>query len=297
MKALVKCQFHLMTLFVAVLLTVGTVSSDNQTNLPTENVTQMMKKPTIMILGSPHLAGWGGVKVDDMRTPKRQAELQQFVEQLIRFKPTKIAVEADTRWDAKLQEEYNAYLKDDFQLERHEIHQVGFRLAKQMEHSKIYCVDYFPSRKDDPIFGDDFDSDLTDYRKFAKTHGQEHLLSLPSNEDSIGAKDNLVDESIMDMYLRLNQPEWIHSIHKEFFRYSRIGLGDEYPGANWFGLQWYPRNLKTFVNLTRITESADDRILLIIGAAHTFLIQQFLEESGDYIIESPLKYLKTEDAN
>ena len=297
MKALVKRKLYLMMLFVAVLFTVGTAASENQTDSSIGDTTQITKKPTIMILGSPHLAGWGDVKVDDMRTPKRQAELQQLVEQLIRFKPTKIAVEADTRWDTNLQSEYNAYLKDDFQLERHEIHQVGFRLAKQMGHPKVYCVDYFPSRKKDPIFGDDFDWDLTDYHEFAKTHGQENFLSLPSNEDSIVAKDNLVDESIMDMYLRLNQPEWIRSIHKEFFRYSRIGLGDEYPGANWFGLQWYPRNLKTFVNLTRITESADDRILLIIGAAHTYLIQQFLEESEDYIIESPLKYLKTEDAN
>ena len=49
--------------------------------------------------------------------------------------------------------------------------------------------------------------------------------------------------------------------------------------------------MKIYVNLTRITESADDRILLIIGGGHVYLIQQFLEESGDYIIESPLKYL------
>jgi len=43
--------------------------------------------------------------------------------------------------------------------------------------------------------------------------------------------------------------------------------------------------------LTRITESTDDRILLIIGAGHVYLVQQFLEESGDYIIENPLRYL------
>lgn len=78
---------------------------------------------------------------------------------------------------------------------------------------------------------------------------------------------------------------------------SQIGTGNQYPGANWVGNYWYPRNLKVFVNLTRITESADDRILLVIGAGHTFLVQQFLEDSGDYIIESSLKYLKTEDAN
>lgn len=297
MKSLVKCKLYVITLLTAVLFVSGVAISDDHTNVSTQEIQQTTQKPTIMILGSPHLAGWGGIKIDDMRTPKRQDELQQLVEQLIGFKPTKIAVEADTRWDAELQAEYNAYLKDDFQLERHEIHQVGFRLAKQIGHPKIYCVDYFPNRKDDPVFGDDFNWDLTDYREFAKTHGQEHLLSLPSNNEPMGAKDNLVAERVIDMYIRLNQPQWIRSIHQEFLRYSRIGLGNEYPGANWFGHQWYTRNLKTFVNLTRITESADDRILLIIGAGHVYLIQQFLEESGDYIIENPLKFLKKESTN
>ena len=77
---------------------------------------------------------------------------------------------------------------------------------------------------------------------------------------------------------------------------ARIGLGDQYPGANWMAHYWYDRNLKIYVNLTRITESADERIMLIIGAAHVYLVQQFFEESGDYIIESPLKYLNAGDA-
>ena len=99
------------------------------------------------------------------------------------------------------------------------------------------------------------------------------------------------------MYIRLNQPEWILSNHQKYLRSARIGLGDQYPGANWMAHFWYDRDLKIFVNLTRITESADDRILLIIGAAHTFQIQQFLEDSGDYIVESPLKYLNAGDVS
>ena len=52
MKALVKCKFYFMTLFAAVLLTVGTVASDDQTDLSIGDATQMTQKPTIMILGS-----------------------------------------------------------------------------------------------------------------------------------------------------------------------------------------------------------------------------------------------------
>ena len=284
MKVLVKSKFYFMTLFAAVLLTVGTVASDDQTNLSTEDVTQMTKKPTIMILGSHHLAGWDGDNIDDMRAPKRQRELQQLVEQLIGFKPTKIAVEADTRWDAKLQTEYNAYLKDDFQLERHEIHQVGFRLAKQVEHPKVHCVDYFWTERSPRLPESEIDWDFKDYRTFAKAHNQEHLLRSPSIESE-------KYEPIIDMYIRLNQPEWSRADHQKYLRSARIGLEDQYPGANWVAHSWYARNLKICINLTRITESTDDRILLIIGAGHIFLIQQFFEDSGNYIVESPLKYL------
>ena len=44
MKALVKCKFYLMMLFVAVLFTVSTAASDDQTKLSTRDTTQMEKK-------------------------------------------------------------------------------------------------------------------------------------------------------------------------------------------------------------------------------------------------------------
>ena len=59
MKSLVKCKFYSMTLLVVVLLTVGTAISDDQTDSSKGDTAQVAKKPTIMILGSPHLAGWG----------------------------------------------------------------------------------------------------------------------------------------------------------------------------------------------------------------------------------------------
>ena len=257
-------------------------------------------KPTLMILGSGHLANWGADRInyrmDDVLAPKRQAELQQFAEQLARFKPTKIAVEADTHWDAKLQEEYNAYLKGNFQLERHEIHQIGFRLAKEIGHSKVYCVDYF---RDDPIVQDDTDDHLTDYGAFAEENDQAHLLSLspPPTGKMTQDEDGTVwiepekYVPIIDMYIGMNQDEKIRANLRGYLGIAQIGLQDQYPGANWVAHFWYPRNLKTFVNLTRITESEDERILLIIGAGHLGFLKQIVEDSEVYHLESPLQYL------
>ncbi len=263
-------------------------------------------KPTIMILGSGHLANWGADRInyrmDDVLAPKRQAELQQLTEQLARFKPTKIAVEVDERWDTELQGEYNGYLQGNFQLERHEIHQIGFRLAKQMRHPKVHCVDYL---RDDSMIREDREDHLTDYSAFAETNNQMHLLGSPAkmegkiteDEDGTIWIEPEKYEPIIDMYIQINQDEKIRTNLRDYLRIARIGLQDQYPGANWVAHFWYPRNLKTFVNLTRITESENERILLIIGAGHLGFLKQIVKDSEVYHIESPLKYLKTEDAN
>ena len=144
-----------------------------------------------------------------------------------------------------------------------------------------------------------------DFDTFAEMHNQEHLLptvvsdgqKVRRSADGTLWVEQQEYEPLIDMYIRMNEPEQIYVDHQPYLRTARIGLNDQYPGANWVAHWWYAHNLKNFVNLTRITESTDDRILLIVGAGHVYLIQQFLEDSGDYIVESPLKYLKTKDVN
>ena len=312
MQRLFRCQFYLTTLLATMLLMVGTAISDDHTDVPTQKIQQTTQKPTIMILGSTHLANDGldvhNTKMDDVRAPKRQREIEQLIALLKAYQPTKIAVEVDEKpHGAKFHTNYQTYLNGTYELNRSEIDQIGFRLAKQMGHPKLYCVDYrLDYRKDDPIIPfDEFDFSLVDYRGFAKAHNLEHLLPPPPNEGKMTQGEKGVTwiepekyVSIIDMYMQDNAPEGIRMDHQQYIRWiARVGLGDQYPGANWLSHYWYDRNMKIYVNLTRITESADDRILLIIGAGHVYLIQQFLEESGDYIVESPLRYLDADAAD
>ena len=298
MQRLFKCQFYFMSLLTAVLFIVGTAISDDHTDISTDSVEQKTQKPTIIILGSRHFANPGmdgtNTKMDDVLAPKRQREIEQLVTQLKAFQPTKIAIEADPARDTRVNASYQDYLAGTYELRRNESDQIGFRLAKQMGHPKLYCVDFW----DDWGKAFSLDRDKMDFDTFAKTNNLEHLLPSPPTEGKITQDEDgtiwIEPEkyvSIIDTYVQDNQPEGIRKEHQLYLRIARIGLGREYPGANWVWY-WYERNLKIFVNLTRITESADDRILFIVGAGHVFLVQQFLEDSGDYTIESPLKYLK-----
>lgn len=307
MKALAKCKFYSIISLAAVLFVVGTATSDDQTDV-SRNKQADGKKPTIMILGSPHLAGSGldvyNIKMPDVLAPKAQGEIEHLVTLLKAYQPTKIALELDEKVQGtKIQTNYQGYLKGTYELMQWEVDQIGFRLAKQMGHPKLYCVDYrMDFRGDDPFIPEGFDLTLLNYVAFAKTHNQEHLIPSPPVEGKVTQEKGATwiepekHGSIIDMYIQDNEPEKRRKDHQLYLQVARIGLGDQNPGSNYVSHMWYDRNLKIFVNLTRITESADDRILLIIGAAHAYLIQQFLEESGDYIIESPLKYLDAGDA-
>ena len=262
-------------------------------------------KPTIMILGSSHLAnpGWDGVnpKIDDVLAPQRQAEIEQLVIQLKAFRPTKVALEIDSKRDAEISASYQSYLEGTYELKRGEGDQIGFRLAKQMGHPKVHCVDYF---RDDPIIRQDIDERLVDYEAFAEANSQKRLLSDRSKADEKIMKDEdgrtwIVREKyepMIDMYIRINQDEGIRKNLRDYLRIARIGLQDEYIGANWVAHGWYPRNLKIFVNLTRITESENERVLLIIGAGHLGFLKQIVEDSEVYNLESPLEYLEADEA-
>ena len=87
-------------------------------------------KPTILLLGTPHLANRNrdlfNVQFDDMLAPRRQREIDECVEHLRRFGPTKVALEAATDRDEALNAEYQRYLAGTFNLMADEIYQLGF---------------------------------------------------------------------------------------------------------------------------------------------------------------------------
>ena len=69
----------------------------------------------IMILGSEHLANPGAdifdFRMNDVFAPKYQSETKQLVVQLKAFRPTKIALEADERFNTKINTNYQDYPK------------------------------------------------------------------------------------------------------------------------------------------------------------------------------------------
>jgi len=246
-------------------------------------------KPTLIVLGTYHMGTPGNNVVNptvaDVSTPERQKQIIELVKNLKNFKPTKIVVECDLEKDAKTQEIYNQYLAGSYQLSKNETNQIGFRLAKESGHKKVYCVDW----------SDFWDDPTINYGKFAAKDAELDAFLKEVNQNlkkEIDAEfEKLYSLPISDQLILLNQPDRIEKSHKVYFDIMRIGRGNEYAGAGYLSW-WYRRNLVILTNIIRLTDSTNDRILVIYGNGHNKLLNQFAKESDFYTVESPLKYLK-----
>ena len=249
------------------------------------------KKPHLLVLGSYHMANPGRdvakSEVADVLQPERQAQIEQLVEKLGKFRPTRIAIEVEPDDCAAVQDKFDRYVKGSYQMSRNETEQLGFRLAKAANLKGLSCVDWNDMPPGDFTANYDYDEyaakdpELKSFLANSRKELQERVTA--NSQKMLGL-------SIVDQYIFLNQPAQIDTAHEHYFDYVRIGRGKEYVGANYLS-HWYGRNMKIFANLIRMTESPDDRVLVIYGAGHVKLLNQFARESNYYEVESPLKYL------
>lgn len=247
-------------------------------------------KPALVVLGTYHMGTPGNNvvngKVDDISSPERQKQMVELTERLEKFKPTKIVVECDSEDDAKTQEAYSKYLSGQYQLSKNETNQIGFRLAKELGHKKVYCVDW----------SDFWDDPAINYEKYAAKDAELDSF-LKGVYKNLKAEVNAEHEKmftlpVTNQLILLNQPDRIEKSHRAYYDLMRIGRGKEYAGAGYVAW-WYRRNMVILVNIVRLTDSPDDRVLVIYGSGHTKLLTQFAKESGFYNVESPLKYLQS----
>ncbi|NND59427.1 MAG: hypothetical protein HKN49_04090 [Gammaproteobacteria bacterium] len=100
----------------------------------------------LLILGTFHFkdAGLDGYKPQhevDIFAPERQQELNDILDRLEAYAPTRIAVEMNRSRQDVLDERYSRYLDGEFKLSSNEIYQLGFRLGKRLGHKQLYAVD------------------------------------------------------------------------------------------------------------------------------------------------------------
>ncbi len=95
----------------------------------------------VMVLGTYHLANPGqdlnNVRVQDVRSPARQAELEALAARLGAFRPTKIVIEREVPGPSFEVVAYEKFTPATLLTDRSEDAQIGFRLAAKLGHKAV----------------------------------------------------------------------------------------------------------------------------------------------------------------
>lgn len=245
---------------------------------------------SIMILGVNHLdnpdnGDLYSYESGDVKSKKRQNEIEELIQCLKAYKPTKIALEIEKEMEDEINNDYNNFLCGKFELTANEKHQIGFRLAKEVGLSKVHCVNWNKYQTHVPsIFQwvSENKCSLWD------------ALDEESLEEVLDNQRYLSTHTIREFILKLNEEEVSYKNHQFYIKLALICDGSNNIGAQWVAQYWYYRNMIIYKNIIELFEEKEERILLIIGAAHNHLLKQFFRENGDYHVVDAISYLKKE---
>jgi hypothetical protein len=245
-----------------------------------------------MILGTYHMGNPGldgrNLEADDVLLPRRQREIAELIEKLARFNPTKIAVESPYSERVELNNRYRKFLTGEYKLKRNETEQIGFQLARRLNHKTLKAVDY-------PMLMSGLRYDEIEFPKPKPTPSPApNAAETKTAPPALSEGDLLLRRStVTEFLLYMNNPEKARRQHGE--DYLRQLMPDDnaaiYESADRI-TNWYRRELRIFANLNRITEFPTDRILLIIGSGHLKILRDFALDSPQFCLVEVESYLR-----
>ncbi|MFD2512252.1 DUF5694 domain-containing protein [Pontibacter locisalis] len=258
-------------------------------------------KAQVMLLGTFHFAypNQDVIKTDkteqlDITSPESQRDIGRITRQLAKFKPTKIAVEAFPGKQAKLDSLYQAYLEGRYELGVNEIYQLGFRLAKQLGHPRVYATDSWGNLDSYQKPGSEEFEVRDDIKERMEKFWAYRQNTVKARAEAEKKQAGTQPRSLYKTIQLMNQPDAIRRNHENYFReaFQYEEQPYDYTGVDWFSASWFNRNLRIFRNIQRITESPNDRILVIYGADHLGPLQQAVESSPTHKLVPAHKLLR-----
>ena len=217
----------------------------------------------------------------DIGSADRQRELERLTEQLAAFRPTRVAVEAESGDQSRLDSLYQGYRQGTYVPGPNEIYQIGFRLARRIGLRQVHAVDA-PARS--YLTGDQARAKIDSLggmeplmRRIREDPWTRRYQQLYARDDSLK-----MERTLAEHLLSINDPERVRIGHGAYLVGSfKFGAALDYIGPD-DATSWYNRNLRIFSNLQALTVSADERILLIIGAGHLPILRFLAASSPEH---------------
>jgi hypothetical protein len=246
------------------------------------------KKTKVVILATFHFVSNNDAikrSRENMLTEAKQKEINELNNTLARFNPNKIFIEWEPQRQKRVDSTYAAFLKGSFPLTGNEVYQIGFKLAKQLNHPTVYCMDAPGDYLFDTVM------------KTAKKMGQDKAIdSFYNHWASNALKEDSLQRllTVKERLKIINQESGImsyHSINAGVPVAPYVGKVGEYAGAEFMG-EWYKRNIRMYSNIVRQVYATDNAILVIVGAGHARIIRHFFEDNPAFEVVKAVEILK-----
>ena len=225
-------------------------------------------------------------KYIDVLSAARQKELDELLNVIRRFDPTRIYVEGSSQ--QRIDSLYNNYLDGKSQLRRNEIDQVAFRLGKMIGLKKMFAVDAT--------------SFINDYHKTIPLLDTISVMSQPS--DSLRDKywnqkytemydtgDSLdLTLTMLENFLLMAEPAILRRYHGHYLSAGFNTTNNA--GPDLLSVWWYSRNLRIFNNILNTKPTSNDRIIILFGNGHMPILKQCFESSPEFQLVELKQLLK-----
>lgn len=252
------------TLIALVLATVAVLPAASWQQSPDSDA--VGDRAEVLVVGTYHMSNPRSdvfnSDVDDVLSPRRQAEIADVVGVLGRFRPTKIAVEAGLE-DDRIEGRYADYLAGEHELTRNEVEQLGFRLAAELGHETVYPVDVdgeFPYPR------------LVKYAKATGREAEFEALQERGRRKAEAFSAYLASHTILETLLYMNSDERVAEDVGVYFQLAEFGEAWDWAGADLVA-DWFRRNMRIYTNIVNLVEAPGERVLVIYGAGHLGWLQ------------------------
>lgn len=266
---------------LTLLFTLVSVFSFGQNQLKSPSEFYPKQKTKVLVVGTFHFnfPGLDEVKtadenkIDVLKEPKK-SELEELVAYIKKFKPTKIAIEARPSWNTM--QKFKEYKNGEHRTNRDERYQLGMRIASDLGLDSIYGIDA------SSLSNDLYQQDSIYLKNLLnKIDWKAENAFWPYAESYFDYRDKkMKDVHLLDFIKAMNTREG-HNFNFGLYLTGSISTGDG-QGADHLSIWWYNRNVRIFSKLINITQSPEERILVIFGNGHAAILRQLLEASPQY---------------
>lgn len=249
----------------------------------------------VMVLGSYHFGNPGldtnNMQADSVLTPVRQQELDRVARALLRFRPTHVMVEMQSKAADLSIGEYRRFDAAMLAKDANEIVQIGYRTAKLAGLKAVQGIDEQTGEGEPDYYP--YDKVQETAARFGQSKQLEDL-NAPSAAGLKAFEASQKTSSVGQLLQRVNEPAGLWGNNDSYYGMLTIGDNDTQTGAD-LNAMWYLRNAKIFSKLMHIAKPGGKepaRVLVVYGGGHGFWLRHFAQYTAGYRNVDVLPYLK-----